>query len=112
MIRMTLAHEGYRVQRRTDFFPQEAESVTLLSARNDFAAASLFVQADEDLMIVTSKGIVTRQTVRGISTQKRYSRGVILMNVDKDDYVTAVETFKQEAEEEKQEEAGDILTEN
>ena len=55
MIRMTLAHEGYRVQRRTDFFPQEAESVTLLSARNDFAAASLFVQADEDLLLNVDK---------------------------------------------------------
>lgn len=82
-----------------------------VNSKNGLVVGFRVVQADEDLMIVTSKGIVTRQTVRGISTQKRYSRGVILMNVDKDDYVTAVETFKQEAEEGKEEEAGDILTE-
>ncbi len=82
-----------------------------VNSKNGLVVGFRVVQADEDLMIVTSKGIVTRQTVRGISTQKRYSRGVILMNVDKDDYVTAVETFRQEAEEEKEGEAGDILTE-
>jgi len=69
MIRITLAHEGIRVQRRADLFPEETENITMIAARNDFAAAALFVQADEELLLNVGRAEAftpqsTRKTLR------------------------------------------------
>lgn len=41
----------------------------------------------EEFMIGTAKGIILRQKSTNVPIQKRYSRGVTMMRVDKDDYV-------------------------
>ena len=48
------------------------------------------VAADEELVILTSEGHIIRLETGDVSTQKRYSRGVVLMKTSKQDHVAAV----------------------
>ena len=57
------------------------------------------VAADEELVILTSEGHIIRLETGDVSTQKRYSRGVVLMKTSKQDRVAAVARFKIEKEE-------------
>jgi len=57
------------------------------------------VAADEELVILTSEGHIIRLETGDVSTQKRYSRGVVLMKTSKQDHVAAVARFKIEKEE-------------
>lgn len=45
------------------------------------------IAGKEEFIVGTAKGVILRLNARGIPVQKRYSRGVILMRVDKDDNV-------------------------
>ncbi len=74
-----------------------------VNAKNGPVVGFKVVRPDEELIILTSSGNIIRLYVKGISTQKRYSRGVLLMKMEADDYVTAVETFKMEKETEEEE---------
>jgi len=53
----------------------------------------------EELVILTSGGNIIRLEAGDISTQKRYSRGVVLMKTSEHDRVAAVARFKIEKEE-------------
>lgn len=53
----------------------------------------------EELVILTSEGHIIRLEAEDISTQKRYSRGVVLMKTSEHDRVAAVARFKIEKEE-------------
>lgn len=57
------------------------------------------VKEDEEIIILTSEGQIIRLETEDISTQKRYSRGVVLMRIAKDDSIAAVARFKTEKEE-------------
>ena len=57
------------------------------------------VAEGEELVILTSEGHIIRLETGDISTQKRYSRGVVLMKTSETDRVAAVARFKIEKEE-------------
>lgn len=57
------------------------------------------VSRGEELVILTSEGNIIRLEIEDISTQKRYSRGVLLMRTTEKDDVCAVARFKIEKEE-------------
>ncbi len=57
------------------------------------------VADEEELVILTSAGNIIRLEASDISTQKRYSRGVVIMKTSESDRVAAVARFKIEKEE-------------
>ena len=57
------------------------------------------VKEDEELVILTSEGQIIRLEIDDISTQKRYSRGVVVMRMTEGDNIAAVARFKTEKEE-------------
>ncbi|NJM66245.1 MAG: DNA gyrase subunit A [Acaryochloris sp. RU_4_1] len=56
----------------------------------DHLAALRIVNADDELMLVTSRGIVIRQVVTDISSQSRAATGVRVQRLDEEDYIVAV----------------------
>lgn len=76
----------YRLQSRGGL------GVKNINLRKDSKVASiLFVCPDDEIMIVTSKGIVIRQKVSEIRTMGRNTKGVRLQKLSSDDEVVAVE---------------------
>jgi DNA gyrase subunit A len=57
------------------------------------------VKEDEEIIILTSEGQIIRLETEDISTQKRYSRGVVLMRIAQNDSIAAMARFKSEKEE-------------
>lgn len=57
---------------------------------DDQLAALKIVHAEEELMIVTNRGIIIRQSVAAISSQSRAATGVRLQRLDEDDSIVAV----------------------
>jgi DNA gyrase subunit A len=58
--------------------------------KGDELAALRIVNADDELMIVTSRGIIIRQAVNAISPQSRMATGVRVQRLDDDDAIAAV----------------------
>ncbi|MBW4618647.1 MAG: DNA gyrase subunit A [Cyanosarcina radialis HA8281-LM2] len=58
--------------------------------KGDKLAALHIVNPDDELMIVTSRGIIIRQTVNAISPQSRMATGVRVQRLDEDDAIAAV----------------------
>ncbi|PSB03899.1 DNA gyrase subunit A [Merismopedia glauca] len=56
----------------------------------DKLAALRIVNADDELMIVTSRGIIIRQAINAISPQSRMATGVRVQKLDDDDAIAAV----------------------
>ncbi len=56
----------------------------------DKLAALRVVNADDELMMVTSRGIIIRQTVNAIPTQSRTATGVRVQRLDEDDAIADV----------------------
>jgi DNA gyrase subunit A len=56
----------------------------------DQLAALRIVGADDELMIVTNRGVVIRQSIAAISSQSRAATGVRLQRLDEDDAIAAV----------------------
>jgi DNA gyrase subunit A len=56
----------------------------------DQLAALRIVGADDELMIVTNRGVVIRQAIAAISSQSRAATGVRLQRLDEDDAIAAV----------------------
>lgn len=59
-------------------------------SKDDCLVAIDIVNPDDELMIVTNKGIMIRQAVRAISLQSRNATGVRVQRLDKDDAIAAV----------------------
>ncbi len=57
------------------------------------------VAEGEEIVILTNEGHILRLEIEDISTQKRYSRGVLLMRTSETDEVAAMARFKTEKEE-------------
>ena len=57
------------------------------------------VRSGEEIVILSSQGQIVRLEIEDISTQKRYSRGVMLMRTSEEDEVVAIACFKIEKEE-------------
>ena len=69
----------------------------------DELAALRIVNVDDELMMITSRGIIVRQAVNAISIQSRGATGVRVQRLDEDDAIAAVALVPPLAEE-----AGDL----
>jgi DNA gyrase subunit A len=56
----------------------------------DHMASLRIVHEGEELMLITSRGIIIRQTINAISCQSRAASGVRLQRLDEDDQIVAV----------------------
>lgn len=63
---------------------------TKFKKKGDRIAALRVVNADEEMMMVTSRGIIIRQAVNAISHQSRMATGVRVQKLDSDDAIFAV----------------------
>ncbi len=75
----------------------------VITKRNGYLVGFKVVTPDDEIVILTNEGHIIRLLAGDISEQKRYSRGVLLMRIDKEDQISAVARFK--IEEENEEEA-------
>jgi len=76
----------FRIQKR---FGKGIRATKFKSGQDQLAALKL-VDGDEELMIVTSRGIVMRQATNAIAVQSRTARGVRLQRLDADDAIADV----------------------
>lgn len=70
-----------------------------ITDKNGRLVAFQIVSEDEDLILLTGEGQIIRLEVGDISRQKRYSRGVLLMRLPKNDKIVSMANFKVEEEE-------------
>ncbi|MGB5897383.1 MAG: DNA topoisomerase (ATP-hydrolyzing) subunit A [Geitlerinemataceae cyanobacterium] len=68
-------------------------------SKNDRLAGLHVVNEEDELMLVTSRGIIIRQAVNAISPQSRSATGVRVQRLDKDDAIAAVALVPPSAEE-------------
>jgi len=61
-----------------------------VTEKNGAVIALKVVKNEEDLMIITTLGILIRTSMEGISTMGRYTQGVKLINIREDDAVATV----------------------
>lgn len=73
--------------------------------QDDQLAALRIVGEDDELMLITSRGIIIRQTIKAISCQSRAATGVRVQRLDEDDAIVAVALVPSSGEEDGQGEA-------
>jgi DNA gyrase subunit A len=56
----------------------------------DEVAALCLINAEDELLFVSSKGTMTRQAAEGISVQGRYAKGTRLQRIDEGEYLVNV----------------------
>ncbi len=76
----------FRLQRRAGM---GVKAIRFKSPSDQLAAIHV-VNAEDELMLVTNRGIIIRQTVDAISTQSRTATGVRVQRLDADDAIAAV----------------------
>lgn len=74
----------YRLQRRGGL---GLKAITLRSRPADFVAQVKVVEKEQEIIIVTQNGTVSRQFVKQVSMQRRAARGVRIQKVDEGDKV-------------------------
>jgi DNA gyrase subunit A len=82
-------------------------------SEGDRLASLRIVNAEDELMLVTTRGIMIRQAVESISLQSRSATGVRVQRLDKSDAIVAVALVPPAAEEENSEAAdgdGDVVS--
>jgi DNA gyrase subunit A len=82
---------------------------TKFRKKGDTLAALTMVNEDEELMIVTHRGIIIRQLVNAISKQSRPATGVRLQRLDDSDAISAVAVVPLTGESAELDEDGDEL---
>ncbi|MFA4858023.1 MAG: DNA gyrase C-terminal beta-propeller domain-containing protein, partial [Candidatus Margulisiibacteriota bacterium] len=55
--------------------------------KDDEVSKMMLIHKDDELLFVSSRGTMMRQTASGISTQGRYAKGVRLQRLDDGDYL-------------------------
>ncbi|MFM9331304.1 DNA gyrase subunit A [Paenibacillus mesotrionivorans] len=78
--------EDYRIQTRGG----KGIKTLNITAKNGPVVGLKVVEADEDLMIITSQGTIIRMSIDGISEMGRNTQGVRLINIKDDDEVSTV----------------------
>ena len=105
---LTVCQNGYGKRTAADEYRTQSRSglglITIkVNERNGEVVDNLLVQADYQIMVVTSSGKVIRTPVTGISTLGRNTQGVRVMRLDTEERVVAlakmVDTDDEEAEE-------------
>lgn len=78
----------------TEFRPQNRGGIGLIATKfkneKSRLTNTMVVNDDDELMIVSSKGVVVRLKAKDISRQGRPATGVRLQNLDEDDFVASV----------------------
>ncbi|HBQ86931.1 MAG TPA: DNA gyrase subunit A, partial [Syntrophomonas sp.] len=67
--------------------------------KNGLVVGFKIVHKEEELVLLTSEGLIIRLEIDDISLQKRYSRGVLLIKTSEGDKVSAAARFKIEKDE-------------
>jgi DNA gyrase subunit A len=88
----------FRLQRRAGM---GVKAIRFKTAQDRLAAIHV-VNQDDELMIVTMRGIIIRQAVDAISPQSRMATGVRVQRLDEDDAIAAVALVPPAAEEEEE----------
>ncbi|MDX1976926.1 MAG: DNA gyrase subunit A [Pseudanabaenaceae cyanobacterium bins.68] len=78
--------EQFRIQKRAG----KGLRATKFKANDDQMCALRLVQTNDELMLITMRGIVMRQTSAAIACQSRNAKGVRLQKLDSDDAIVAV----------------------
>lgn len=86
----------FRLQRRAG---KGLIATKFKSRKSDELAALRIVNEDDELMMITSRGIIIRQAVNAISIQSRGATGVRVQRLDSDDAIAAVALVPPLAEE-------------
>jgi DNA gyrase subunit A len=76
----------FRIQRRAG----RGCRVTKFKSGKDQLAALRLVNADDELILITARGIVMRQAVDAIACQSRSAKGVRIQRLDEDDAIVGV----------------------
>lgn len=92
---LIITNDGYGKRTSvSEFRPQNRSGIGLICTKFKKASsrvtALLIVSEEDDIMIATSNGVVTRQKAGNISKQGRPATGVRVQSLFKDDTVTAV----------------------
>ncbi len=88
------AVELFRQQRRGG---KGLKTVKITPKTGQVIGAKIVVP-EEEIMLLTTNGLVMRIDTEGISRQGRYSQGVILMKLDPEDKIASIARFKTEEE--------------
>ena len=91
--------ERFRLQNRAGM---GVKAIKFRSSEEELAAVHV-VDRNDELMIVTSRGIIIRQSVDAISLQSRMATGVKVQRLDGDDAIVAVALVPPSAEEAEEE---------
>lgn len=78
--------EQFRIQKRAG----KGLRATKFKTNDDQMCALRLVQTNDELMLITMRGIVMRQTSAAIACQSRSAKGVRLQKLDSDDAIVAV----------------------
>lgn len=105
---LVVSEEGYGKRSQVEDYRKQTRGgtgvITLRVTEKTGELVSLQVVADDDeLMIITSKGVIIRQPIHTIRETGRVAQGVKLINLSKGDSVAAVAKILKEEEVEEQE---------
>ena len=100
---LTVTSEGYGKRAKvSEYRKQHRGGSGIINLRTNEKTGDVVglkvVNPDQELMLITTGGIVIRTNVSDISVQGRYARGVKIMKTDENDLVTSLATFEQKAE--------------
>ena len=79
---------------------------------DDELVATHVVHPEDELMLVTNRGIIIRQATDSISTQSRMATGVRVQRLDSDDAIAAVALVPPLEEEEEEGEDEELVDES
>lgn len=92
---LAVTSEGFGKLVATDSFPLRARGGVGVIAikfkkgmRDDRIVCLKTVRSDDEVLLITAKGIMVRQKVSNISTQSRRATGVVLQKLDEGDHIT------------------------
>ncbi|MFN3360722.1 MAG: DNA gyrase subunit A [Pseudanabaenaceae cyanobacterium] len=77
--------DQFRIQKRAG----KGLRITKFKSEQDGVAALRLVDVNDEIMIITSRGVVMRQAIDDISCQSRTAKGVRLQRLDPDDVIVA-----------------------
>ncbi len=97
----------FRLQRRAGMGVRAIK----FKSKTDCLASLHVVNAEDELMIVSNRGIIIRQAVDAISLQSRAATGVRVQRLDSEDAIAAVALVPPAPETEGEEEAEEVLSE-
>ena len=100
---LTITKYGYGKNIRIDEFKcQNRAGIGVKSIKfrktlkDDCIKDTVITTKEDEIMIVTKNGTITRQAVKNISTQRRESQGVTIMKMDRGDEVIAMSRVVEE----------------